>query len=120
MVNLTHNAVTMLYNNQAPDGFEPWLQVIDIKKIKPASGNGADRYRIVLSDGASYISGMLATQLAPVSSLLFVYDCSHNANAKHCEFPFFLPVQLMESGKFEVNYVVQLKDYIGNEVQGRR
>jgi hypothetical protein len=45
MVNLTSNAVAMLYNKQAPDGFEPWLQIIDIKKIKPASGTGGDRYR---------------------------------------------------------------------------
>ncbi|KAF1330063.1 Replication protein a 70 kda dna-binding subunit, partial [Globisporangium splendens] len=102
MVNLTSNAVGMLYNKQVPDGFEPWLQIIDIKKIKPASGTGGDRYRhaacassvytIVLSDGASYISGMLATQLAP----------------------------LMESDSLQVNYVVQLKDYVGNDVQGRR
>lgn len=27
MVNLSPNAVSMLYNKQAPDGFEPWLQV---------------------------------------------------------------------------------------------
>ncbi|TYZ63719.1 hypothetical protein PybrP1_003688 [[Pythium] brassicae (nom. inval.)] len=92
MVNLTNNAVAMLYNKQMPDGFEPWLQIIDTKKIKPASGTGGDRYRIVLSDGTSYISGMLATQLAP----------------------------LMESDSLKVNYVVQLKDYIGNDVQGRR
>uniref|UniRef100_K3WKB5 Replication protein A subunit n=1 Tax=Globisporangium ultimum (strain ATCC 200006 / CBS 805.95 / DAOM BR144) TaxID=431595 RepID=K3WKB5_GLOUD len=92
MVNLTSNAVAMLYNKQAPDGFEPWLQIIDIKKIKPASGTGGDRYRIVLSDGVSYISGMLATQLAP----------------------------LMERDSLQVNYVVQLKDYVGNDVQGRR
>lgn len=92
MVNLTANAVAMLYNKQTPDGFEPWLQVIDTKKIKPATGAGGDRYRVVLSDGTSYISGMLATQLAP----------------------------LMESESLKVNYVVQLKDFIGNEVQGRR
>ncbi|KAJ0409767.1 hypothetical protein ATCC90586_001080 [Pythium insidiosum] len=92
MVNLTPNAVAMLYNKQSPDGFEPWLQVIDTRKIKPASGAGGDRYRVVLSDGTSYISGMLATQLA----------------------------SLMESEELKVNYVVQLKDYLGNEVQGRR
>lgn len=45
MVNLTNNAVAMLYNKEVPDGFEPWLQVIDTKKIKPASGTGGDRYR---------------------------------------------------------------------------
>lgn len=48
MVNLTNNAVAMLYNKQMPDGFEPWLQIIDTKKIKPASGTGGDRYRCVL------------------------------------------------------------------------
>ncbi|GLD93090.1 hypothetical protein PINS_up001682 [Pythium insidiosum] len=68
MVNLTPNAVAMLYNKQSPDGFEPWLQVIDTRKIKPGSGAGGDRYRVVLSDGTSYISGMLATQLASVCS----------------------------------------------------
>lgn len=50
MVNLTNNAVAMLYNKQVPDGFEPWLQVIDTKKIKPASGTGGDRYRCELAD----------------------------------------------------------------------
>ncbi|DBA02369.1 TPA: hypothetical protein N0F65_007188, partial [Lagenidium giganteum] len=92
MVNLTPNAVPMLYNNQMPDGFEPWLQIIDTRKIKPATGSGGDRYRIVLSDGTSYISGMLATQLAP----------------------------MMESESLKVNYVVQLKDFLGNEVQGKK
>ncbi|CAH0477764.1 unnamed protein product [Peronospora belbahrii] len=92
MVNLTPNAVSMLYNNQTPDGFEPWLQIIDTKKIKPASGAGGDRYRIVLSDGTSYISGMLATQLAP----------------------------MMENESLKTNYVLQLKDFLRNEVQGRR
>lgn len=43
-------------------------QIIDTKRIKPSSGSGADRYRLVLSDGSSYISGMLATQLAFVRS----------------------------------------------------
>jgi hypothetical protein len=78
MVNLTANAVSMLYNKQTPDGFEPWLQVIDTKKIKPASGAGGDRYRVVLSDGAYYISGMLATQMAPVCwrwISWFPHDC---------------------------------------------
>ncbi|RLN66744.1 hypothetical protein BBJ29_000068 [Phytophthora kernoviae] len=92
MVNLTPNAVSMLYNKQSPEGFEPWLQIIDTKKIKPASGAGGDRYRIVLSDGTSYISGMLATQLA----------------------------SMMETESLKVEYVVQLKDYLVNEVQGRR
>ncbi|CEG40987.1 replication protein a 70 kda dna-binding [Plasmopara halstedii] len=92
MVNLTPNAVSMLYHSQAPEGFEPWLQVIDIKKIKPASGAVGDRYRIMLSDGTSYISGMLATQLAP----------------------------LMEKESLKSNFVLQLKDYLSNEVQGRR
>ncbi|POM57375.1 Replication protein A 70 kDa DNA-binding subunit, partial [Phytophthora palmivora] len=92
MVNLTPNAVSMLYSKQTPDGFEPWLQIIDTKKIKPASGTGGDRYRIVLSDGTNYISGMLATQLAP----------------------------MMENESLKTNFVLQLKDYLGNEVQGRR
>ncbi|CAI5745512.1 unnamed protein product [Peronospora destructor] len=92
MVNLTPNAVSMIFNNQTPDGFEPWLQIIDTKKIKPASGAGGDRYRIVLSDGTSYISGMLATQLAP----------------------------MMENESLKTNYVLQLKDFLRNEVQGRR
>ncbi|OWZ15637.1 DAN Replication protein [Phytophthora megakarya] len=92
MVNLTPNAVSMLFNKQAPDGFEPWLQVIDTKKIKPASGTGGDRYRIILSDGSSYISGMLATQLAP----------------------------MMENESLQTNFVLQLKDFLVNDVQGRR
>ncbi|KAL0589332.1 hypothetical protein ABG067_002551 [Albugo candida] len=95
-MSLTTNAIQMLYLKQEPEGFEPWLQVlmhiIDIKKIKPASGAGSDRYRIILSDGTSFISGMLATQLVP----------------------------LMQNESLKENYIVQLKDYLGNDVQGRR
>ncbi|KAI9923270.1 hypothetical protein PsorP6_002739 [Peronosclerospora sorghi] len=92
MVTITPNAVSMLYKDQSPDGFEPWLQIIDTKKIKPASGGVGDRYRIVLSDGTSYISGMLATQLAP----------------------------LIENESLKTNYVLQLKQFLRNEVKGRQ
>lgn len=47
-----------------PDSWPYLAQIIDTKKIKPANGTGGDRYRIVLSDGVNFMSGMLATQLA--------------------------------------------------------
>ncbi|RHY50298.1 hypothetical protein DYB30_000638 [Aphanomyces astaci] len=69
MTQLTPNAVPTLHNRQNPDGFEPWVQVIDLKKIVSASGKGGDRYRLVLSDGQYYMSGMLSTQLSSVSKI---------------------------------------------------
>ena len=39
------------------------LQVIHIKHLQPSSGGGADRYKLVLSDGAYYMSAMLSSQL---------------------------------------------------------
>ncbi|EQC42538.1 hypothetical protein SDRG_00269 [Saprolegnia diclina VS20] len=92
MVALTPNAVQMLHTRQSPDGFEPWLQLIDIKKIPSASGKGGDRYRLVLSDGQFYMSGMLSSQLSMVT----------------------------EDGTLSINCFVKLKDYVGNTVQGRK
>ncbi|KDO22120.1 hypothetical protein SPRG_10939 [Saprolegnia parasitica CBS 223.65] len=92
MVALTPNAVQMLHSRQSPDGFQPWLQLIDIKKIPSASGKGGDRYRLVLSDGQYYMSGMLSSQLS-------------NAT---------------EDGTLSINCFVQLMDYVGNTVQGRK
>jgi replication factor A1 len=69
MVALTPNAVQTLFTRQNPDGFEPWLQVIDVKKIVSTSGKGGDRYRLVLSDGQYFMSGMLSTQMSAVSDI---------------------------------------------------
>ncbi|RHY09501.1 hypothetical protein DYB25_000215 [Aphanomyces astaci] len=92
MTQLTPNAVPTLHNRQNPDGFEPWVQVIDLKKIVSASGKGGDRYRLVLSDGQYYMSGMLSTQLSST----------------------------LEDGSLAVNYFIRLKDYVGNTVQNRK
>ncbi|OQR97456.1 replication protein A 70 kDa DNA-binding subunit [Thraustotheca clavata] len=92
MVALTPNAVQMLYSRQNPDGFEPWLQLIDLKKIPSASGKGGDRYRLMLSDGQHFMSGMLSSQLSAA----------------------------MENGTLSVNCFIKLKDYVGNMVQGRK
>ncbi|OQR94443.1 replication protein A 70 kDa DNA-binding subunit [Achlya hypogyna] len=92
MVALTPNAVSMLHTRQNPDGFEPWVQLIDLKKIPSASGKGGDRYRLMLSDGQHFMSGMLSSQLSTA----------------------------MEDGTLSVNCFVKLKDYVGNTVQGRK
>lgn len=77
--------------------------------------------RIVLSDGASYISGMLATQLAPVRFLILLLCLPFlSPTCALIRLLVCLCLQLMESESLKMNYVVQLKDYIGNDVQGRR
>ncbi|KAF0687241.1 Aste57867_21003 [Aphanomyces stellatus] len=92
MTQLTPNAVPTLHNRQNPDGFEPWVQVIDLKKINSASGKGGDRYRMVLSDGQYYLSGMMSSQLSST----------------------------LADGALSVNYFIRLKDYVCNEVQNRK
>ena len=43
---------------------KPVLQILSVKKVGPAPGPGnSDRYRIIVSDGESFLQSMLATQL---------------------------------------------------------
>ncbi|CAK4626418.1 hypothetical protein LEN26_007195 [Aphanomyces euteiches] len=92
MTHLTPNAIPTLHSRSNPDGFEPWVQVIDLKKIQSTSGKSGDRYRLVLSDGQYYMSGMLSSQLSST----------------------------LEDGSLAVNYFIRLKDYVGNIVQNRK
>lgn len=92
------------------------MQIIDTKKIKPNNGTGGDRYRIVLSDGVTFMSGMLATQLAFVRERVAWPSHAWTSGLTHdC-----VTLQMMENESLQVNYVMQLKDYLVNEVQGRR
>ncbi len=59
--NLSEGAIEHIISGEQVD--RPVFQVLGLKKI-PGSGQGADRYRLLLSDGVwSHSSAMLATQL---------------------------------------------------------
>jgi replication factor A1 len=72
-------------------GLTPTLQVIGVKQI-PNNGTGATRYRLIISDGVNYQQAMLATQLN----------------------------NLIDNQTLSVNCIVQIKEYICNQVQGRK
>eukprot|EP00965_Chrysotila_dentata_P170726 5635836-Pleurochrysis_carterae.AAC.5 len=49
-----------MYNGTNQPGFNPKIQIVDVKKI---ANNGGDRHRLVISDGQHLMQAMLATQL---------------------------------------------------------
>jgi len=60
---LTQDAVrTLIGSNdgRTDSSFHPVCQIINIKNVTNKN-DGNDRYRIILSDGAHYIQGMVAT-----------------------------------------------------------
>ena len=60
-MSLTQGYVVDLINETKDSTvFHPTVQVIDIRKI---AGTGADRYRVIISDGRFYAQSMLTTQL---------------------------------------------------------
>ncbi|XP_076936320.1 replication protein A 70 kDa DNA-binding subunit A-like [Bidens hawaiensis] len=65
-INLTANAIPMLYSGDYPD-LKPVVQITDIRIVQTQTntveGENKERYRFVLSDGTYYQQGMLATQL---------------------------------------------------------
>ena|SRR5436190_4685124 len=66
---LTPNVLREIYNSESQPvtGIpNPILQVLAVKKINSTSPNSAERWRVVLSDGACFIQSMLATQLNPM------------------------------------------------------
>lgn len=85
-VNLTRNAIAAV--NGGDLNLKPLLQVLDIKPI----GGGQERYRLLLSDGASTQNAMMATQL--------------NDRVKN--------------GQVRKGSVVQLVEYICSTVQNRK
>ncbi|KAL7413859.1 hypothetical protein BDY24DRAFT_441206 [Mrakia frigida] len=95
---LTPHSISKLYFSAepglTPKEIQPILQVISCKLVpaKPDIGGGMDRYRLVLSDGMNYISGMLATQ----------------ANYH------------VENGIVQRHSVIKITDFALNTVQGKR
>mmetsp|Transcript_952 Transcript_952/g.2275 ORF Transcript_952/g.2275 Transcript_952/m.2275 type:complete len:643 (+) Transcript_952:206-2134(+) len=64
-MSLTPNAVSTMYHmgGSADDpSFSPTVQVIHVKKIDN-KGGGEERFKVILSDGTHFLSGMCATQL---------------------------------------------------------
>ena len=64
--NLTTGATGRLVTDPDSSGsYKPTMQFITIKKVVPTEGKAhtQDRYRSVLSDGATFVQAMLATQL---------------------------------------------------------
>eukprot|EP00584_Thalassiosira_punctigera_P000883 CAMPEP_0172535332 /NCGR_PEP_ID=MMETSP1067-20121228/7393_1 /TAXON_ID=265564 ORGANISM="Thalassiosira punctigera, Strain Tpunct2005C2" /NCGR_SAMPLE_ID=MMETSP1067 /ASSEMBLY_ACC=CAM_ASM_000444 /LENGTH=642 /DNA_ID=CAMNT_0013320263 /DNA_START=160 /DNA_END=2088 /DNA_ORIENTATION=- len=65
-MSLTPNAVrTMFGMNASQDNpsFAPTLQVIHLKKIDNKGAGQDERWKVILSDGTHFLSGMCATQL---------------------------------------------------------
>ena len=66
---LTPNVLRAIYESESqpvPGIPTPVLQVLAVKKINSTTPNSAERWRVVLSDGAFFIQSMLATQLNPM------------------------------------------------------
>ncbi|GAA5841988.1 hypothetical protein JCM11251_001438 [Rhodosporidiobolus azoricus] len=60
---LTQNAAVVMYEQQDdPAGVDPVLQVLSVKKVNQ-TGQGTDRYRLILSDGDHFVQAMLTTTL---------------------------------------------------------
>lgn len=66
MTNLTSDAIAAINSENPaslPAGQNPVVQVLQVKKATASQPNAPDRYRMVLSDGVSYMQAMLGTQL---------------------------------------------------------
>lgn len=61
---LTPSSITLLQETSDTSG-KPVVQVLDLSLL-PSQPNRSDRYRILLSDGATSCHAMLATQLTPL------------------------------------------------------
>lgn len=94
MTSLSQNAIKFLYENPKVTNRQLSLQVLDIKKIvaNNVSTAKSDRYRLILSDGSHFQQAMVTTKLN----------------------------ELITSGTLKLNCIVCLKQYICNEVQGRK
>lgn len=60
-INLTEGAIASLSSGESSADFHPILQVTDLRLVNTAN-QSQERYRLVLSDGAHFQQGMLATQ----------------------------------------------------------
>ena len=88
---LTAGAVPRCLDASSPGGFEPTLQVIGFREVSGKTG-AQKRFRLIVSDGKWLSIGMLTTQLT----------------------------NLIEDDTIKVNSVLSLKEYMINEVSGRR
>jgi replication factor A1 len=94
MSTVTTNAVRTIIGLQSAStdpAFLPIFQVISIKAVGNQNGGTVQRYRAVLSDGTHFVQGMLATQLNP----------------------------LVQKEELTVNSLVQVTDFMNNNIQGR-
>ncbi|WWC88776.1 uncharacterized protein L201_003689 [Kwoniella dendrophila CBS 6074] len=90
---LTAGFCELVFNSaEAPEGVEPILQILSVKKINAPGASGQDRYRLILSDGKHFIQAMIATQLNP----------------------------MVESKEIDKNVLIKLTGYVTNAVQGRK
>lgn len=94
MTQLTSGAIKAINANQKPKGNDyPVVQVLAFKKIQTKTKqNNQDRYRVVLSDGEHFLQAMLGIQQN----------------------------ELIHSGALVTNCIVQLKEYLCNQVQGKK
>jgi len=63
---LTPNSIQAMFNMDGSaenPTFTPTVQVIHLKKIDNNAGGGDERWKVILSDGAHYLSGVCATHL---------------------------------------------------------
>jgi len=93
MAALTPGAIKAIAENKKPEGNDfPVVQVLAIKKIQTKNKqNAQDRYRIVLSDGTYFQQAMLGVQQN----------------------------ELVVSGSLAQHCVVQLKEYLCNNINGK-
>jgi replication factor A1 len=66
---LTPNVLRAIYESESQpvSGIpSPVLQILAVKKINSTAPTSTERWRVVLSDGVSFIQSMLATQLNPM------------------------------------------------------
>ncbi|KAG5189180.1 hypothetical protein JKP88DRAFT_197666 [Tribonema minus] len=59
-INVTQGAIQRIITASGQDGFLPIVQVLSIKKMTAAAGQG-ERYRVVVSDGQHHQQSMLTT-----------------------------------------------------------
>lgn len=93
MAQLTNGAISRIYTTRDATG-EPTVQVIDLKQLTSANAqpDAKKRYRLSLSDGSHALAAMVATQLN----------------------------RIIESDELKTNTILRLKEFICNEVAGKR
>ncbi|EJK76691.1 hypothetical protein THAOC_01533, partial [Thalassiosira oceanica] len=65
-MSLTHSSIQRIYGmsgSSDDQSFVPTVQLLSCKRIANKSGGGDERYKVILSDGTHFCSGMCATQL---------------------------------------------------------